>query len=277
MAETRRRVEHIIESNLVIKKGLEWGIVNTRALARYIEKNEGVDSTQDSILGVIRRYPVSGRKPGDARHIFAGCELSLRNKIAELQVQYHEETMYQVAEFASNLKTARGENVKLTVGEGVIRIMADQSALDAFSKTLRPRAITHYSRGLTEITVHLPPAAHTTKGVVAKATMELALNDINLAGIVDTRAELSLVVAEADAPRALEALQRILEEDTSRPKQSAEPPEIVLDPRDSLGQFAVINHPNGELSYAPRETATTQEAPRTSHPNRHRRSYDDTS
>lgn len=276
MAETRRRVEHIIESNLVIKKGLEWGIVNTRALARYIENNEGVDSTRDSILGVIRRYPVSGRKPVDARHIFGGCELSLRNKIAELEVQYHEETMYQVAEFASNLKTVRGENVKLTVGMGLIRVIADQTALDTFSKTLRPREITDYSRSLTEITVHLPPAAHKTKGVVARVTMELALNDINLVGIVDTRAELSLLVAETDAPRALESLQRMLEEDASHSKETTELPETVLDPRDSLGQFAGINHPSGEVSYPPRET-TTQEAPRNSHLNHHRRSYDNTS
>ena len=269
MAETRRRVEYIIESNQVIKKGLQWGIINIRALTRYMREIEGVDSSDDSILGIIRRYPVSDRESADTHRIFRGCELSLRNKVAELEIEYHQETMYQVAEFASNLKTVRGENVKLIVGAGLIRIIADQIALDTFSKTLRPREITAYSRDLTEIMVHLPPTAHTTKGVVAKVTMELALNDINLAGIVDTCTELSLVVAETDAPRALDALQRMLKEDAANSLQTTAPSEIVPAPHDSLEEFTGVHHPT-EISHPPKE-AITQETARNSHSNHHRR------
>jgi len=215
MADIRRRIERVIEADPVIKKGLQRGIVNSRALARYILDNEGLDSTPDAILGIIRRYSLSDRESSDIRHIFKGCELSLRNKIAELEVEYHQDTMNRVAEFASNHKTARGENVKLVLGLRFIRVITDQNSLEGLRKTLQPGEIIGYSRDLTEITIHLPPAAHMTKGIVAKVTTELFLNGINLAGIVECAPELTLIVAEIDAPRALEALQRMLKEDAA--------------------------------------------------------------
>jgi aspartokinase len=129
--------------------------------------------------------------------------------------------MRRVAEFTSNHRTSRGENVNLVVGTGFIRIIADQNALEGFRKTLQPEDITEYSKDLTEITVHLPLAAHTTRGIVAKVTTELALNDINLAGIVECAPELTIVVADKDAPRALEALQQMLNKDIPTPGHSS--------------------------------------------------------
>jgi hypothetical protein len=62
-----------------------------------------------------------------------------------------------------------------------------------------------------------------TKGIVAKVTTELVLNDINLAGIVECAPELTLVVADRDAPRALEALQKMLNEDAPKAKATSLP------------------------------------------------------
>ncbi|HKI76723.1 MAG TPA: hypothetical protein VKA28_05960 [Candidatus Bathyarchaeia archaeon] len=231
MADIRRRIERVIEADPVIKKGLQRGIVNSRALARYIRDTEDVDSTPDAILGIIRRYPLSDGESSDIRHIFKGCELSLRNKIGELEVRYHPDTMRLVTEFASNHRTARGENVKLVLGLRFIRIIAGQNALESFRKSLHPGEITAYSEDLTEITVHLPPAAHTTKGIVAKVTTELFLNDINLAGIVECAPELTLVVADKDASLALEALQRMLKEDAANPKHGSTPSAPIRDSR----------------------------------------------
>ncbi len=270
MADTRRQIEHIIEADPVIKKGLQRGIVNTRALARYVQNIERIDSTPDAILGIIRRYPILDGGSSGIKHIFGEGGLSLRNKIAELEVEYHQETMYQVAEFAANVKTAKGESVKLIVGLRHIRIIADQNALDTFSKTIRPREIIGYSKDLTEITVHLPQGSHTTKGVVAKVTTELALNDINLEGIVECAPELTLVVAETDAPRALEALQRMLKEEAANSKQIVASPEVVPTTLEPLGEYEGKKIPNVDIPY-PIAGTNAQESPRNIHPNRHRR------
>jgi hypothetical protein len=58
MADLRCRVERFKETDPVIKRGLQRGIINSRALARFIQEEDGEESTLDAILGIIRRYPV---------------------------------------------------------------------------------------------------------------------------------------------------------------------------------------------------------------------------
>src|SRR5260370_28782516 len=167
----------------------------------------GGGSRFEAILGIVRRYPMPHGESSNDSQVLRECELSLRDKLAELQVEYHQETMYQIAEFASNLKTLRGGKLKLVVGMGLIRVITDQSALDALRKTLRPRDEIAYTTNLTEISVHLAPASPTTVGLVAKITMEFALNDINLEGMMGGASEVNLLVAEPDAPHPLQPLQ----------------------------------------------------------------------
>ena len=51
-------MERAIETDSVIKKGLQQRIINSRALDRYILEANGVDSTLDAILEIVRRYPL---------------------------------------------------------------------------------------------------------------------------------------------------------------------------------------------------------------------------
>ena len=128
------------------KKGLQRGIVNSRALARYIRKTEGLDSTADATLGIIRRYPLSSGESEEVWRVFRDCGLSMRNKIGDLELEYDQDTMNRIGEFGSNLKTVRGENVKLVAGVQFMRVIADQNALENFRKTVQPTHVIRYSK-----------------------------------------------------------------------------------------------------------------------------------
>ena len=65
VAEVRRQIERIIESDPTIRNGLFRGIINSRGLSRYILENFAVDSTTDAILGILRRYPIDGGRKED--------------------------------------------------------------------------------------------------------------------------------------------------------------------------------------------------------------------
>jgi hypothetical protein len=212
MADLRRRVEGLIESDPVIKKGLQRGIINSRALARFIQEEDGQESTLDAILGIIRRYPLGDEEERDHTRVFKGCELALRSKIGDLAVENGPDIMKRIAEFAGTIRTTRGENLRVMVGLQSIRVIADQKALETFRQTLRPKEIVSYSADLTEISLLMPPEAIKTKGIIAKISTELALNDVNLVGIMCCAPEDILLVAEKDSARALETLQRMLRE-----------------------------------------------------------------
>ncbi len=228
MADLRRRVERFIETDPVIKRGLQRGIINSRALARFIQEEDGPESSLDAILGIIRRYPLGVEDEGEFPRVFKGCELALRGKVGDLAVENGPDIMKRIAEFASTIRTTRGENLRVMVGLQSIRIIADQKALETFRQTLRPKEIVSYSTDLTEISLLMPPEATRTKGVIAKITAELALNDVNLVGIMCCAPEDILLVAEKDSPRALETLQRMLKERSIDNKRNGEASTAIL-------------------------------------------------
>ncbi len=60
MAAVRRSIEPIIESDPTMRTGLQQGIVNSRAVSRYILENCGIDSTPNAVLGILGHYPLNG-------------------------------------------------------------------------------------------------------------------------------------------------------------------------------------------------------------------------
>jgi hypothetical protein len=219
MADIRRRVERVIETDPVIKRGLQRQIINLRALARFILEADDVEATPDAVLGIIRRYPLGGEEEDGLRRVFRDCELAMRNRVGDLALENGPDIMKRIAEFASTVKTTKGESLRVIVGLKSIRVIADQKALENFRETLRPKEIVRYSTDLAEISLLLPHEAEEAKGTIARITTELALNDVNLIGVMCCSPESILLLAEKDAPRALEALQRMLREVKGKPKR----------------------------------------------------------
>lgn len=224
MAESRGRIERIIETDPVIKKGLQRGIINSRALARYIRESDGVEISTDAILGIIRRYPITKEESSSLPHALKDCELALRSKIGDLLLEVDSNVMKAVLEFAESLKTSRGENLRILVGLKSIRVIAEQRSILQLKESLRDSAILKFGTNLVEISVLLSHEAEETKGVIARITTEVALNDVAICGTAYVAPEFIILVAEKDAVRAYEALQKMLSEavvSSSRPPMTS--------------------------------------------------------
>jgi hypothetical protein len=208
----RRSVERIIETDPVIKKGLQRGIVNTRALARYIQENDGVNSSFDAILGAIRRYPLEADRAGSSIRVFRDCSLALRSKIGDLILEIDSDVMKRVVEFAGSMRTLRGENLRILVGLKTIRVIAEQRSIAQLKETLGDHKIIKHMTNLVEISVLLSPEAEASKGVIARITSEIALHDVCIWGSSCVLPEFIVLVEEKDATRAHEALQNLLNE-----------------------------------------------------------------
>ena len=103
MADIRRRVEQLIETDPVILKGLQRGIINSRALARYLMEAKGVGSSLDAILGVIRRFSLASENGIGHHQVFMDCEIAMRTKVADLAVKDGPDIMKKIAEFATTI------------------------------------------------------------------------------------------------------------------------------------------------------------------------------
>ena len=208
--DTRRLVEKFLETDPVIRKGLQRGIINSRALARFIQQADGVDASPDAIVGIIRRYPVTEREPPANREGFRELELVVRSGVGDLILENTAGTMKRIAEFSGSIKSTRGENLRVVVGVRAIRIVADQRALSQFRESFLDKDVLRFATNLAEISILLPPTASGLKGYFARVTSELALNDVDVHGIMCSSLETILLVDEKDAAKGLEALQRMI-------------------------------------------------------------------
>jgi len=138
--------------------------------------------------------------------------LTMRSKIGDLAVEHGPHVMRQIAEFAGSIKSTSGENLRVVVGQRSIRVIAEQKALEKFRETFADKEVVRYSENLVEISLLLTPEAERTRGIYARITTELALNDVNLIGIMCCSPESILLVEEKDAPKAIESLQGMISE-----------------------------------------------------------------
>jgi hypothetical protein len=213
MVDSRRLVERFIETDPVIKKGLQRGIINSRALARFILESDAVDSSTEAILGIIRRYPLVREESARTNQILRDCEMVMRSGIGVLTLENGPEVMKRISEFASSIRTTRGENLRVVVAVKSVMVIADQKALEQFREAFQDKEVLGLCDRLVEISILMTPEVAHASGVISRITAELALNDVNLCGTICCSPELGLLVHQKDAPRALETLQRLISED----------------------------------------------------------------
>jgi len=221
VAAVRRAVERIIESDPTIRTGLQRGIINSRALSRYILENCAVDSTPDAVLGILRRYPLDGWREDGNRLALKDCNISMRSGMAYLTIENSPDVMKRVAEFTSTIRSMRGEIFRVIVGSDSVRVIAGQDALNNFRQSFRPREIISYSPGLAEICLLLPFGTESLGEIATAMTAQLTLNRIGLVGILVCPPEDIIIVSEIDASRAFEALQLLLREESQNHNRKA--------------------------------------------------------
>jgi hypothetical protein len=220
VAAVRRTVERIIESDPTIRTGLHRGIINSRALSRYLLENCAVDSTPDAVLGILRRYPLDGTREHDTRLNLKDCNVSMRGGIAYLTIENSPDVMKNVAEFARTIRSTNGEVFRVIVCSDSVRVIASRKALDNFRQSLRSKEIISYSSELAEICLLLPFGTERLGEIATAVTSQLTLNRINVVGMLVCPPEDIIIVSEADASRTFEALQQLLREEaqTHNPK-----------------------------------------------------------
>lgn len=212
MTNTATIVERFIQSDGAIRNDLTRGLLNIRALARYIQeeaRKEGDEVSIESLIGAIRRYDVGGRM---AARQFTGAllkKLTMRNKIVDLAILNDPEITADLGKFASTIDYGIGETFRLVAGVEAIRVVIDEKNLEKMKSIIPKKNIPKIITGLSEIIVSMSDVADTTPGVVSAVTTELAMNGINMIEFMSCVPELIIVVDERDALRSYEAIEKL--------------------------------------------------------------------
>ena len=207
-------VEEIIERDGAIKIGLARGLVNARALARYIQIATHNQYSFEALVSAIRRYPVraSSDKYQDAGRLIT--KLTLKNKIVAVTIRSTPEIPLILAKISGEIDYGRGETFRVSSGAESISVIVDSKNLDKLTTAIPKKDIVRVLGELSEIIVVLSDVALETVGVAATITTELAINGVNIMYIMSYGPPHTMVfIVEEDEAldgyRGLQKLSRI--------------------------------------------------------------------
>lgn len=213
MRATSEAVKEAIETDGVIRGGLEMGLINQRALARYIQVATHDKYSFEAILSAIRRYPIKGstaRRGGIGKMIL---KLSMKNKVVEVSVRNRPEIQLALARFAGEMNYAIGETFWLVSTPEMVGVTIDSKNEDKLNSKLTKQDVLGRLENLAEIVIEMPGILN-TPGVLSAITTQLAVNDVNVIGLsasghVTGIERIMIAVDEKDLLRAYQSLERL--------------------------------------------------------------------
>ena len=209
MANINQSVWNYLEQDRGIQKDLLRGIVNTRALARYLMKNHAVTGSLDAVISAIRRYEVKSsveEEEESLKTIFKEALVSTRSHISCLTLPLS--TIGKFREFIRSFKT---EHLvfKMVVGMTMMKLLEEEAKIKKLSEVFAPNEILKYEENLSEITITLQKKAMKTKGILARIAGELAVHDVNIEEIIVASPEILLYVKDKHIIQAHETLLKL--------------------------------------------------------------------
>jgi len=219
-----RNTEKIIDHDAAIRKDLARGLINVRALARFVQLLLGPSASLDAIISAIHRYRGFLREElkeeSRVNALLGRTRLNLRNKVVDITLTNEARVQAKLAELVRLIDFAKGEILRVVQGVESIKLIVDEKNLEKVLESFNKAEVISILRDLSEIIASFPKEAEKTPGIVAKIATELSLNDINLTEILSCAPELILVVSEKEGLRAYQVIQDIAAESMPQIKSS---------------------------------------------------------
>ena len=225
---TSEVVKEMIERDGSIKIGLARGLINARALARYIQEATHNEYTFEALLSAVRRYPITESAASRLELARFLRMVSMKDKISIITLRNRPEIQPTLARFAGEIDHSGGETLRVVSTPKAVNVEIDSKNEKRLTSKMMNRDIIGRRDKLSEITVEFSDPE--TSGLLAALSTELAMNGVNIQEVYSADverstdvsgeqreqqnviAETSFIVSQKDALKAYQALQELSEE-----------------------------------------------------------------
>jgi len=173
-------VREFIERDGSIRLGLSRGLINSRALARYIQKETNERYSFEALLSAIRRYPL---QHSAGKRLLVGKTMRkiwLKNNITVILLRNRPELQPVLAKFAGELDHSGGETFRMITTAKVVKVEIDTKNVEALTVKLQKGDVLDRRDNMAEILVETSDEARDVPGVLAALLTELAMNDVSI-------------------------------------------------------------------------------------------------
>jgi len=212
MKNTVGEVWKFLDNNPCIKRDLSKGLINSRALAKYIIKTQKMDVTLDAVISAIRRYDI--REKDDiflnARKLISQTiNLSTRSGLAEISLIKDDDVQRCIPELFDIIEYSRGEVLRVIQATESIKLIVDETNLEDVISVFPKNKIINIDKNLAEINMHMHPKMIVTYGILAVIANELAINSVNILEVMTCLPEMLLFVREENILKAYQILYQL--------------------------------------------------------------------
>ena len=205
-------VWNLLDKMPCIKRNLKRGLINVRALARYLIHEHQVESNLDAVISAIRRYDLTKYDEivlNSERMIHKTVNLSTRNGLVEIALKKDIDVQRIIPDLYNIINYEYGEVLRILQANEAIRILVDKKNLEKINTLFPKGKIIDAEKNLAEINMHIHPAMEKTPGIISLISNELAMNDINIIETMTCSPEILWFVKENDLLKAYEILHKL--------------------------------------------------------------------
>jgi len=201
-----QEVFQLIEQDLAIIKCLTNGLLNSRALAKFLINKYNLLYTEEAVVSAIRRYETDFEKDNKLGDSFEGGMLFSKSDVVCLTTNISNQakigSILQDEELNKNLRLSRTKKyTKFVVYEKELEKLKEHFLVDQ---------IVLVQNELIELRLLLKSPNHDTIGLLSKITAQIALYNIPIQEMIITLPEFLIYVKEKDGLKAQEALMDLL-------------------------------------------------------------------
>ncbi|HII15743.1 MAG TPA: hypothetical protein HA362_05525 [Nanoarchaeota archaeon] len=213
MAQIELLLRDFFNKHPDIRQARKKGLVNRRALARYIVKAEHLEHTTiDALISVLRRFDTETAKDEEQfNRLLSEVTISTKENIAIIALKKTAKAVEKLPKVISCVDYSRGEILKIVQGALSLKIFIDETNLKAVKEIFDEKDILSIMKSIAELNLVFPKEAMESKGVLSYIASHLAMEGITIIELVTCTPELTLYVEKKHLLKAYEALWKLEE------------------------------------------------------------------
>lgn len=212
MGSIAERVAALLDGDSVVQEALRRGIVNRRALARWMIDSHGWEASEEAVVSAIRRYgdAIDDSVHREAMDPFPDAQLSMHGNMSLLVLRRGAPKASRLASLF-DLELENGGAIRVIQAGEALTVIVDEANRGRVEDTLGTSRIKCSLSPATELHVTFPCSTLETPGVLSMILNRLASRRINVLGVGTAAYECVVFVAQRDGIGAYDELARLIE------------------------------------------------------------------
>lgn len=203
-----QEVKNYLAKDLSVQKNLQKGILNMKALAAHIIKEQGLKTSSDTVISAIRKISYNDenfrKEAAEVEDVLKFSSITTRNEIICVVLRNQSDIQKYLAEIT---KTSDAEKTpRMIKGRNNLKIMTNKENLQNIKNVFPELEKFETKENLSEIRLKTSLKADETKGILARISNELMLQDINISEIILCIPEIIIYVDQKDLLTAYQSM-----------------------------------------------------------------------